>query len=84
MTLGLEHLQHKPRGCGSPAPQHPRGSGKAALMLLSRDTIPKPGYLSQGPQMLCPFGNGPFLSVASPGCEGNGEGPSSHMSLAVQ
>lgn len=83
MALGLEHLQCKPRGCGSPAPRHPRGSGKAALVLLSRDMVPMPGYLSQGPQMLCPPGKGPFLSLASQGCEGNGEGRSSHMLLAL-
>lgn len=47
-TLGLEHLLHKLRGCDSPAPPHPQGSRKAAPVLLSRDMIPKPSYLSQG------------------------------------
>jgi len=66
------------------SPQHSWGTRKAALVLLSSDVIPKPGYLSQGPQVLRPPGNGPFLSSASPGCEGSGEGPSSHMPLAAE
>lgn len=45
--------------------------------------IPKPGYLSQGSQMLCPPRNRPFPSVASPGCEGNGKSPSSHKLLVL-
>jgi len=43
------------------SPQHSWGTRKAALVLLSSDVIPKPGYLSQGPQVLRPPGNGPFL-----------------------
>lgn len=78
MTMGLEHLQHKLRSCGFLVPVG-QWEGCTDAAQHSSDVIPKTSYL----QVLYPPGNRPFPSLASSGCEGNREGPSSQMPLAA-